>query len=163
LLCPRWTFFIPGFAIGTCGLLLGALVLPQARWMGIAFDVHTLLVGVLAILVGSQWIWCGVLAKTFAISEGILPTRQASNGAKGKGEPQDSSQLEQLLLIAAGMAMLGIALVGGTAWEWYQSSFGPLEYATTMRRVIPGVGLIALAAQFAASSFLLSVLRLSRL
>lgn len=163
LLCPRWTFFIPGFAIGACGLLLGALALPQARWMGIAFDVHTLLVGVLAIIVGSQWIWCGVLAKTFAISEGILPTRQASHGAKGKGESKDSSQLERLLLIAAGMAMLGIALVGGTAWEWYQSNFGPLEYATTMRRVIPGVGLIALAAQFAASSFLLSVLRLSRL
>lgn len=163
LLCPRWTFFIPGFAVGVFGLLLAGLALPQAKWMGIALDVHTLLVGVLAILVGSQWIWCGVLAKTFAMSEGILPSHRVSDRPQAKNELTDTSQLERLLLIAAGMAALGIALVGGTAWEWYQSSFGPLEYASTMRRVIPGVGLIALAAQFAASSFLLSVLRLSRL
>ncbi|XZE34511.1 glycosyltransferase family 2 protein [Pirellulaceae bacterium SH501] len=163
LLCPRWTFFIPGFAVGLAGFLLGALALPQTKWMGIALDVHTLLVGVLAILVGSQWIWCGVLAKTFAISEGILPSHHASHSSTRKNDSGEASQLERLLLIAAAMATLGFALVGGTAWDWYRSDFGPLEYATTMRRVIPGVGLIAMAAQFAASSFLLSVLRLSRL
>lgn len=146
-----------------CGLLLGALALPQARWMGIAFDVHTLLVGVLALLVGSQWIWCGHLAQTFAVSEGILPASGRASSPEAGTEADVSSHLERLLLVAGIMALLGVLLVGRTAWEWYLSDFGPLDYATTMRRVIPGVGLIAMAAQFAASSFLLSVLRLSRL
>jgi glycosyltransferase involved in cell wall biosynthesis len=163
LLCPRWTFFFPGISMVLVGVLLGVLALPQIRWMGIAFDVHTLLVGVLAILVGSQWIWCGVLAKSFAMSEGILPASGARASSEEKKEADASSHLERLLLIAGGMALFGVGLVGWTAWEWYRSDFGPLDYATTMRRVIPGVGLIAMAAQFAASSFLLSVLRLSRL
>ena len=163
LLCPRWTFFFPGISMVLVGVLLGVLALPQIRWMDIAFDVHTLLVGVLAILVGSQWIWCGVLAKSFAMSEGILPASGARASSEEKKEADASSHLERLLLIAGGMALFGVGLVGWTAWEWYRSDFGPLDYATTMRRVIPGVGLIAMAAQFAASSFLLSVLRLSRL
>jgi hypothetical protein len=61
------------------------------------------------------------------------------------------------------MALTGATLIGGVALQWATGGFGSLDYASTMRAVIPGTGLIALAFQFAASSFLLSVLRMARL
>jgi hypothetical protein len=45
---------------------------------------------------------------------------------------------------------------------WAASGFGELPYAITKRWVVPAVDLISLSVQFAASSFLLSVLRMAR-
>lgn len=157
LLCPRWTFMIPGAALAVLGIVLCGLALPRARVWGVTFDVHTLLVGVLSMLVAAQMIWCGVVAQTVAIAAGILPPHPRVQGFLRM------MSLERMLLLSAAMALAGVALIGATAWGWAASGFGPLEYAKTMRVVIPGVGLIALAFQCAASSFLLSVLRMARL
>lgn len=157
LLSPRWTFLIPGCIVGLTGFVLCLLALPQVRVGGIAFDVHTLLVGVLSILVASQMLWCALLAKTFAITEGILPSN-----ARLQWFAKHVS-LERLLLLSILMGIVGVGLIGAITVEWAMKGFGELEYARTLRLVIPGFGLIALAFQFAASSFLLSVLRMARI
>jgi glycosyltransferase involved in cell wall biosynthesis len=157
LLSPRWTFLIPGACLAAIGVLLYALALPQFVIGGAALDVHTLLAGTLSILVASQMVWCAILAKTFAVTEGLLP-RNAKLDWFAR-----VMTLERLLVASLAMGATGLTLIGLTALQWAASGFGPLDYATTMRWMIPGSGLVALACQFGASSFLLSVLRMARL
>jgi len=44
--------------------------------------------------------------------------------------------------------------------HWRAGGFGPLVYAQTLGAVIPGVTLVALAAQITFSSFMVSILSL---
>jgi hypothetical protein len=46
--------------------------------------------------------------------------------------------------------------------EWRTAGFGALDYARTMRCVIPGVTLAALGFQTVFSSFFISILRMAR-
>lgn len=156
LLSPRWTFLLPGGLLAMIGLALCIMALPQFMIGGAALDVHTLLIGTLSILVASQWVWCAVLAKTFAISEGILPEN------RWVASFNRVLPLERLLAASCAMIGIGVACIGWVTWSWAQSGFGPLEYARTLRWVIPGAGLIALGVQCVASSFLMSVLRMAR-
>jgi glycosyltransferase involved in cell wall biosynthesis len=157
LLSPRWTFLFPGAALAVIGAVLCGLALPQFTIAGMTLDVHTLLLGTLAILVASQLIWCSILAKTFAITEGILPPNANLERFTR------TMNLERLLMLSAAMALVGSTIVLGLAGQWASTGFGPLNYATSMRWIIPAVGMIALSVQCAASSFLLSVLRMARL
>jgi hypothetical protein len=54
-------------------------------------------------------------------------------------------------------------LIARVAWSWSTHAFGPLDYPSTMRVVIPGVTLAALGFQTILSSFFISVLSLRRL
>ncbi len=157
LLSPRWTFLVPGVSLGMIGSLLCALAMPGCQFAGVRLDVHTLLVGTLAILIASQLIWCAILAKTFAVTEGVLPQNHRLEVFARV------MTLERLLAVSLGMAAVGVCLIASVSLQWMATGFGELHYATSMRSIIPAVGLIALSVQCAASSFLLSVLRMARL
>ncbi len=45
---------------------------------------------------------------------------------------------------------------------WYRAGFGPLDYATTMRVVVPGATMVTLGAAVILNSFLCSMLGLDR-
>jgi hypothetical protein len=124
--------------------------------LGVTVDAHTLLVATLAILLGYQSVLFALLAKTFAVSEGILPYDgrlerffRVFNLEKG--------------LLAGGVALLsGLALLFVATNQWRVQGFGNLDYSLTMRWVIPGVGLTVLGFQTILSSFLVSILGLRR-
>ena len=58
--------------------------------------------------------------------------------------------------------MAGLALIGSTAIEWRRADFGPLDYASTLRQVVPGITLAALGIQTVLSSFFVSMLGMGR-
>ena len=157
LFSPRWTFLAPGIGLAFIGATLCALASTGFHFAGVTLDVHTLLIGVLTILVASQLMWSAVLAKTFAITEGLMP-KNSKLEAFTKIMP-----LERQLLISGLTAATGCSIILGVTAQWAATGFGELNYANSMRWIIPAVGMIALSAQCAASSFLLSVLRMARL
>ncbi|MBA2439507.1 MAG: hypothetical protein H0V50_02400 [Thermoleophilaceae bacterium] len=57
---------------------------------------------------------------------------------------------------------VGLGLLIGAVLQWRAQSFGDLDYAHTMRWVIPGVTLTALGVQTILSSFFLSILGMHR-
>ena len=61
------------------------------------------------------------------------------------------------------MATLGTTMIFGQSIQWASSGFGSLNDSSSKRWTIPAVGMIALSVQCAASSFLLSVLRMAGL
>jgi len=64
----------PGGFLILFGLLCYLLGLPGVRLRGVGFAEHTLLFGTLAILCGYQALLFALFTKTFAVSEGILPS-----------------------------------------------------------------------------------------
>ena len=64
------------------------------------------------------------------------------------------------------MAALAILAGGGlllaAVRQWWLTGFGHLDYAHTMRFVVPGVTLVALGFQTAFSSFFVSILGMRR-
>ena len=87
-----------------------------------------------------------VFAKTFAVTEGLPAGRPAF------GSFFEIVNLERGL---AGLALLaGSALLLAAIRQWWLTGFGHLDYAYTMRFVVPGATLVALGFQTVFSSFL---------
>jgi hypothetical protein len=153
---PRWLYLLPGIVLGALGVIGYAVAMPQLRIGGLRFDVHTLLFASLALIAGYQSMLFGVFTKTFAMSEGLLPpdprlSRLIRDSSLEKG------------LVAGALAMsVGLVLLGGAVWQWYARGFGDLDYAHTLRWVIPGVTLTTLGFQTVLSSFFLGILELKR-
>ncbi len=157
LMCsPRWLFLVPGGVFITFGLLGYLIAMPGLSIGHSTFDAHTLLFASLAILCGYQWILFAIFAKTFAVTEGFLPPdRQLERFF-------EVVNLEKGLIVAA-LAMLagGILLVTAVR-QWWLTGFGHLDYARTMRLVVPGATLVALGFQTVFSSFFVSILGMRR-
>jgi len=153
---PRWLFLYPGILLVLVGLLGYGLAMPGVTIGSVTFDAHTLLFASLAILLGYQSIVFAIFTKTFAISEGLLPedTRLA--------QLFELVNLEKGLLAGGGALLIGLALLLASVNEWRLRDFGPLNYAETMRWVIPGVTLAAFGFQTILSSFFVSILGMRR-
>jgi hypothetical protein len=149
---PRWLFLAPGFVLALLGLAGYAAALPGLKIGGVTFDAHTLLFSSLAILMGYQSVLFAICAKTFAINEGLLPK-----------DPRVDRffkviYLERGLAIGALAFLAGLILLGAAVLQWKSVGFGRLDYAVTMRWVIPGATLTALGFQTILSSFFVSML-----
>jgi hypothetical protein len=130
--------------------------MPGIAINGVQFDAHTLLFASLAIICGYQAILFAVMTKTFAIREGLLP------------EDPRIMRMYHYVNLERGLVAGAAAVVGGSVLlllaiiQWYRRDFGALDYARTMRTVIPGVTLTALGVQTIFSSFLISILGMKR-
>jgi hypothetical protein len=71
--------------------------------------------------------------------------------------------LERGLIIASAALLSGVTLLLAAVNQWRLADFGPLEYARTMRLVVPGVTLAALGFQTVLSSFFVSILGMRRI
>ena len=153
---PRWLFLYPGLLLIFLGVVGYALALPGMTVFGATLDAHTLLIASLAILIGHQSALFALFTRTFAVSEGLMPPH-----ARLK-RWERFLNLERGLMAGVGAVCLGTTLLGLAVREWWLVDFGNLHYAHTMRRVIPGVTLVALGSQTVLGSFFLNILRLSR-
>jgi len=70
--------------------------------------------------------------------------------------------LERGLIISLFALLVGSALLLTAVIKWQATGFGRLDYAETMRLVIPGATICALAIQTIFSSFLVSILGMYR-
>ncbi|MEO2046000.1 MAG: glycosyltransferase family 2 protein [Pirellulales bacterium] len=153
---PRWLFLMPGTGLFLLGVLGYALALPGVTLAGATLDAHTLLIASLVILLGYQLIQFAIFAKTFAISEKMIPEDQKlTNWMR-------VMNLERCLLAGLSACLGGGSLITIAFYQWQQVGFGPLDYSSTMRWVIPGVTMAALGFQTIFSSFFISILRMAR-
>jgi len=157
LFSPLWLFLLPGLIMMGLGFVVGIRLLQGPVWVGhVAFDIHSLLIASLVLLLGYQVIVFGLFAKIFAITEGLHPPHRTLD----KLFPHitiETGIAAGMSLIGAGLAYLGVAIYG-----WYRSGFGSLEVSVTMRQVIPATTLAMLGAQTLFASFFISILGLRR-
>jgi hypothetical protein len=153
---PRSLFVLPGALLIVLGLAGYGLAMPGFRIHGVTFDAHTLLFASVFILCGYQSILFGVCTKTFAIREGLTPE-----------DPAFARFFRYVTLetgLVAGLLALlsGAVLLIAAVFQWRAANFGNLDYAWTMRWVIPGATLTALGFQTLLSSFFISILGMGR-
>jgi len=156
LYSPRWVFLLPGQLLVAFGLLGYAVALPGLRIAGITFDAHTLLFASLGLIVGTQLLSLFLMAKAYAIREGLLPAD------RGLQRFIEAVQFETGLLVGVAGCLAGAVLLLAAMNEWRLAGFGSLDYAHTMRRVIPGATLVVLGTQAAIFGFLASLLAMQR-
>jgi hypothetical protein len=153
---PRWLFLLPGCALILLGLVGYGIALPGLRIGGVGFDAHTLLFASLFILCGYQAVLFALFAKTFAVSEGFLPPDGRLKAFYRR------VNLERGLALAGALGVVGAGLLIAAVNQWRLADFGQLSYGRTMRLVIPGAMLFAISFQTVLSSFLISMIGLSR-
>ena len=156
LYSPRWLFLYPGYFLILLGAVGYGLALPGVTAIGVTFDAHTLLFSSLFALLGYQSILFAVFAKTFAISEGLLPENRRMKRF------YELVNLEKGLIVGAATLLFGILLLLLAVNQWRLLDFGSLNYAHTMRFVIPGVTLTALGFQTILACFFISILGMRR-
>src|SRR5438477_4176834 len=157
LMCsPRLLFLVPGGVFIAFGLLGYLVAMPGLRIGHSTFNAHTLLFASLSILCGYQCILFAIFAKTFATTEGFLPPDRHLERFF------EVVNLEKGLVVAAMALLAGGALLLAAIWQWWLTGFGHLDYAHTMRFVVPGATLVALGFQTVFSSFFVSILGMRR-
>jgi hypothetical protein len=95
-------------------------------------------------------------ARLFAVTEGLLPLDERLNRLFRY------AKLETGLVAGAVLALAGVIGSVYAVVSWQEQSFGRLDYAETMRVVIPSATLIVLGVETILFSFFLSILGLRR-
>jgi len=154
---PRWLFLYPGAALMILGLIIVVWLLPGSQKIGsISFDVHTLLYGAMAIIIGFQAVTFAFFTKLFAISEKLLPEDPKLN------KIFRYITLETGLIVGATLILIGIVGSFLSLTIWSETDFGTLDPFKTLRLVIPSLTCLTVGLQMVLSSFFLSVLGLKR-
>ena len=138
---PRYLFFRPGAVIAFVGLVL--MLAGSFNWSvgPMTFDLHTMLVGALAFLLGVQAMQFGIFAKLLAIAEDFSPEDTRLS------KLLSTITLERGLLLGGGAALIGLSCIAVPSYHWAAGGFSSLDYGVAMRWVIPGVVLVASGVQ----------------
>ena len=156
LFSPRWLFAAPGMVLAATGAIgLVALAWGPVQVGTVFFDINSMLVASLILILGSQLILLGVFAKSFVVAEGLLP---GSRLDKIGGV----LRLESGVIVGVLLASVGGALIGWAVLQWRATGFGVLATLDPTRAVVFGVTLIVLGVQIASAGFFLGVLGLRR-
>ena len=150
LFSPRWLFLYPGLAILTFGACLTVLLLPGAINITpeIRIDIHSFIVGCLALLIGTQCVSFALVSRRYAVSRGFLPP---------PARPERYAFLYDLenVLVATGVLLLiGLGGIAYCAFTWASLDFGPLDYPALLRTLIISCTVVALAIQIGLTAFL---------
>ncbi|CAN7365009.1 glycosyltransferase family 2 protein [Mesorhizobium caraganae] len=147
---PKWLFIYPGAAILAFGsLLTGVLVQGPVHILpNVTIDTHSLIVGCMAMLVGSSCMSFGLIARSFAMERGFLPVNPRVARIRA------AVSLERMLLFSGVLILIGSVGLGYAVWTWAAANFGPLTYNSMVRMLTVSCTLVALGLQFAFTAFL---------
>jgi hypothetical protein len=153
LLCPMWLYLVPAVALSALGLGLLAWLTPGPQSLGgPVLDVHSMMLGSLCLILGTQTLWLWAYAYTFGKTTEILPSTPWSERIVA------NLGLERALIVGAALLLLGLGLNGYLVVVWYGAHLGPLNVESTLRWAIWGCTTMVLGAQIMFGSFFLTML-----
>jgi glycosyltransferase involved in cell wall biosynthesis len=153
LFCPFWLYFLPAGGFLAFGLALMLWLTPGPQAVGqVVFDIHTMLLGALWVLLGYQTFWLWAYARIYGWTSGILPRGTFSVRLF------EYLNLERGLLFGVLLLLTGIGLNSWLIHEWYTRSLGPLPVTWTFRYALWGFVTMTIGAQTISGSFFLSML-----
>ena len=151
---PSYLFQLPGLCLVLFGgLIISLLARGPFEAFGHAWDMHVLLFGALALILGYNLVLFDVLAKTFSMGAGLAkPGRWLSVLTSG-------FRLERGLIIGVLFVLIGAAIEGAVIFEWIRVGYGELM---EIRAVVVGMTAMVLGAQTIFASFLVSLMLIQR-
>jgi len=153
LFSPRWLFFLPGLALLSVGLVVGALVAVRPVTIGsVTFDVDTLVVASAMVVIGFQAVLFWLFTQVYAGSEGFLPEEPKVQRLLAK------LSLERGLLAGAAIGVAGLTGLIFSLTYWHANKFGQLNYEHALRLTVPSVTALVVSCQVLLGTFFLSIL-----
>src|SRR5690606_23316260 len=116
----------------------------------VTFDVHTLLVAALCVIMGVQSIAFAVIGRRFASRYGFIPRSGSYDRFL------EWLTLERVLLVALLLMLGGASALGWGVWQWAMRDFGPLNTSGTMRALILSMTTLVSGFQLMMSGFMAS-------
>ncbi len=155
--CPRWLFLYPGAVLFLAGFLAMAVLLPgPLRLGGVTFDVHTLLYGAGAMIMGFQAVQFWAFAHIHGAQQGVVPEEKRLTALLAR------FGLEPALIVAGLLVLIGLGLGVAAVAIWGAQRFGPLEGMGAMRMAIASVTCMVLGLQMAFGAFFVALLGMMR-
>jgi hypothetical protein len=157
LFCPLWLYLIPASLMIGGGVGLMAWLTPGPCQVGsVTFDVHTMLFGALAAILGYQTLWLWAYARIHGWTSGLLPANTFSL------KVFEHLNLERGLLAGGSLLLIGLGLNVWLTWTWLANHMGPLDVTTSLRCALWGFFAMVLGVQTIYGSFFLSMLGMVR-
>ena len=149
---PTYLFVIPGALMTVLGVLIMLTVLGDISVFGRPWDLHTMIVGTLGTVVGTQVLALGFAARAYGV------------WYLGERDPwfsrmEERLRLEHGLLAGGAILLVGLALVTFIGVKWLQQGGGELSET---QLALFAATLIIVGLQIFFSSFLISILALRR-
>lgn len=157
LYSPSWLFIYPGLVLAFLGISGFILLWPEPLKLGsVTFDLNSLLVCGITMLLGFQVMGFGLFIKAYAVNIGLLPGKEYWLRLVS-GHSVEWGVGIGCFLMLTGIVFLVIALL-----KWKAAAFGPLPYQPSLRLTILSISLIALGIQVTVAGFALNILGLKR-
>jgi glycosyltransferase involved in cell wall biosynthesis len=149
---PTHLFVLPGAAMAVLGTLIAITVVTELNVLGRDWNLHTLVVGALLMIVGTQVLALGLCAHAYGTY------------FMGERDPwfdrmRARFRLEHGLLLGGAVTLVGVGLTAAVVITWIKRGFGELSEE---RLAVLAASLIIVGIQIFFSSFLLSILGLRR-
>jgi hypothetical protein len=149
---PLYLFIIPGAIMFSVGLFGAITVLANLSLLGRHWDLHTLIAGLLLVIVGVQVLGMGICAQAYA-------TYFMGYRVRWFDSMRARLRLEQGLIAGVLTALAGVILGATIVVRWIERGFGALSQE---RVALVGATLVIIGVQLFFTSFLLSILGLRR-
>jgi glycosyltransferase involved in cell wall biosynthesis len=148
---PRWLFLYPGMfllGLGTFGTAITSR--GSIDILGLQLDLNSFLLFISMMLVGSQTIFFGILARIFSTNYGTLPT------SKSTSKFANYFSLERGIVLGLSLLLIAVFGVFILVGQWNGSSLTGLDKDTAIRIsglvvLTSGIGVQTLFASFFAS------------
>lgn len=149
---PRALFFYPGaVAAGLGATGVAVLATGSVAVAGVELSATTMLFAAMSLLLGSQLLGFGVIARLYGVSGGLWPASASVERFRRW------FSVERGCLAGAALITLGLTGAGLAVAEWSRASFGAMEPVGLMRLAIPAVLASVLGLQTLFSSFLIGL------
>ena len=149
---PTHLFVIPGALMALVGFLTMLAVLGDINILGRTWELHTMVLGSLLTIVGTQVIALGLCAHAYGIY--FMQEREP-----WFERARDRFRLEHGLLLGGAITLVGLACAVAIVVQWMDRGLGELAEE---QLAVFGATLIVVGIQIFFSSFLLSILGLRR-
>jgi hypothetical protein len=150
---PFSLFLLPGLALSAMGGAgFAALQFGPLNLGGVTFDIGAVILAAMAALTGAQMVWFHVLARTFAVRFGLLPSSERFERLQARLSVDRACQAGGVLFL------LGLGVAAASLTYWGLHGFGDLNPSIIARSTSLAALLVALGAQAVANGFLWGLL-----
>lgn len=156
LFSPKWLFLIPGISISAIGILLLLMIVLQVKLKSVNFGLNTMLFSAGMIFCGYQSILFSLLAKAYAVSQGLLPVDSFLS------KFWKVFNLEKGILVGFIFTLSGLFLLSFVLFQWFDINLSKLDNKTTTDVLIPALILTVVGFQTILFSFFASILGLQK-
>lgn len=150
---PFSLFLLPGLALlATGGAGFAALLSGPMTLGGVTFDIGAVILAAMAALTGAQMVWFHVLARTFAVRFGLLPSSERFERLQAR------LSVDRACQAGGALFLLGLGVAAASLTYWGLHGFGDLDPSIIARATSLAALLVALGAQAVANGFLWGLL-----